>query len=265
MATSKLQIAVGDLLDKTFPQYRIRENYRPDWLLSSNLTKLELDFYIEELRIGIEVQGSQHFEYNSFFYKSQEDFEKRLRYDEEKKDICRGNKVVLIEVFCLMDAIIEIKNISRANNFSKYTEGYNERSRIKFLQDKLLPALKTQTINPINKEGSTEDKIQEIKRFKKYLEKRKDSGRSTNFSFSHLTVNEQTALLTEHGIDFSINDAREYSQEKVLEIIKFKNFYAGIRNGKKIRKFEFEALTKEEIDSLFLYLKIPNEAKGIIS
>jgi hypothetical protein len=55
-------------LDREFPQYRIRENYRPDWLLSSNITKLELDFYIEELKIGVEVQGEQHYKFVEFFH-----------------------------------------------------------------------------------------------------------------------------------------------------------------------------------------------------
>jgi hypothetical protein len=68
MSTSKLQQEVGNLLDREFPQYRIRENYRPDWLLSSNITKLELDFYIEELKIGVEVQGEQHYKFVEFFH-----------------------------------------------------------------------------------------------------------------------------------------------------------------------------------------------------
>jgi len=115
MATSKLQIEVGNLLDRTFPEYKIRENYRPDWLMSSNLTRLELDFYIEELRIGFEVQGEQHYKFIDFFYKTIEDFEKRKQYDQEKKDLCVGNKVQLIEIFSLMDAIIEIKTIKENN------------------------------------------------------------------------------------------------------------------------------------------------------
>lgn len=111
MATSKLQIAVGNLLDKTFPQFRIRENYRPEWLCSSNLTKLELDFYIEELKIAFEIQGAQHFEYVPFFHGDRLNFEKRKLYDQEKKDLCYGQGVQLVELFSLMDAIIEINKI----------------------------------------------------------------------------------------------------------------------------------------------------------
>ncbi len=116
MATSKLQIEVGDLLDRELPQYRIRENYRPDWLLSSNMTKLEIDFFIEDLKIGIEVQGEQHYKFVPFFHKTQENYEKRRQYDVEKTDLCSGNGVKLYEVFTMTDAIIIIKDIQKEYN-----------------------------------------------------------------------------------------------------------------------------------------------------
>jgi hypothetical protein len=111
MATSKLQIYTGDMLDKTFPEYHIKENYRPDWLMSSNITKLELDFYIEELKIGFEVQGIQHFEFTPYFHKDIADFEKRKQYDKEKNDLCEFYGVQLIEIFSTMDAVVEIKTL----------------------------------------------------------------------------------------------------------------------------------------------------------
>ena len=116
MATSKLQIEVGDLLDRELPQYRIRENYRPEWLLSSNITKLEIDFFIEDLKIGIEVQGEQHYRFVPFFHKTQENYEKRRQYDVEKADLCSGNGVKLYEVFTMTDAIIIIKDIQKEYN-----------------------------------------------------------------------------------------------------------------------------------------------------
>lgn len=104
-------MAVGNLLDKNFPEYTIRENYYPDWLVSSNLTRLELDFYIEELKIAFEVQGDQHFKFTPYFHKTIDDFERRKLYDQEKKDLCYGNSVRLIEVCVIYDAILAIKDI----------------------------------------------------------------------------------------------------------------------------------------------------------
>lgn len=111
MATSKLQRLFGDLLDRELPEYTIRENYRPDWLISSDNTRLELDFYIEELRIAFEVQGEQHYIFTPFFHKNMDDFEKRKRFDEEKRDLCYGNGIKLFEIFTQTDCEIAIKNI----------------------------------------------------------------------------------------------------------------------------------------------------------
>lgn len=111
MATSKLQIAVGDLLDSSFPEYRIRENYRPDWLMSSNLTRLELDFYIEELKIAFEVQGNQHHTFIPFFHANYSEFEQRKQYDREKRDLCDGAGVRLIEIFTFVDARVAVNSI----------------------------------------------------------------------------------------------------------------------------------------------------------
>jgi hypothetical protein len=112
MATSKLQIEVGNLLDKYFPELTIKENYRPDWLVGSNYTKLELDFFIEELNLAFEIQGKQHYEYIPFFHNTIDDFENQKKRDQEKKDLCSGHNINLIEIFCTLDAIKQINNLN---------------------------------------------------------------------------------------------------------------------------------------------------------
>ena len=111
MATSKMQIEVGDLLDREFPEYRIHENHRPDWFISSEATRLEIDFYIEELKIAFEVQGDQHYHYVPFFHKDQADFERRKKFDEEKKELCAGYGIKFYEICTKTDAIIAVKEI----------------------------------------------------------------------------------------------------------------------------------------------------------
>jgi len=206
MATSKLQIEVGNLLDKTFPEYRIRENYRPDWLMSSNLTKLELDFYIEELKIAFEVQGKQHYEYIPYFFKTIEDFEKRKQYDIEKKDLCYGAGVKLIEIFSMMEAIIEIDNVREKtpekpkasvtkNKIDKHSPVYKylrqERQRIK------------RDCDPI---ANYKEKEKELKQFRMKCRKFFANGGKGNqhdipyFEFIYLSYHEQCALLEEVGI-----------------------------------------------------------------
>jgi hypothetical protein len=116
MATSKLQRLTGDLLDKRLPEYRIRENYRPDWLVSSDYKKLELDFYLEEIKIGIEVQGEQHYRYVEFFHHNHDGFRERLRLDKEKNELCRGLGIRLIEIFTEMDVELFIREIEGKKN-----------------------------------------------------------------------------------------------------------------------------------------------------
>ncbi len=111
MSTSKLQIQVGNFLDKSFPSYKIRENYRPDWLVSSNYSILELDFFIEEINTAFEIQGDQHFMYIKHFHKTYADFERQKMYDEEKKYLCEGRNIKLYEICTFMDAEIIINNI----------------------------------------------------------------------------------------------------------------------------------------------------------
>ena len=111
MSTSKLQIIVGDRLDQDLPEFRIRENYRPDWLISSDNTRLELDFFIEETLIAFEVQGEQHYKFVPFFHKSEDDFRKHQLRDQQKRDLCEGKGIKLIEIFTEIDVIIAIKNI----------------------------------------------------------------------------------------------------------------------------------------------------------
>ena len=98
MATSKLQRLVSGLLSTHLGAYTIRENIRPDWLTSKDGTRLELDFLIEELDIAIEVQGIQHYVFTPYFQKDENDFRKRVEYDERKRQLCLQAGIHLIEI-----------------------------------------------------------------------------------------------------------------------------------------------------------------------
>lgn len=112
---SKLHDKTYQELTKNFPQFTIRENIHPDWLISSKLTKLELDIFIEEIKTAIEIQGSQHYKFTPIFHKTYFDFEEQQRRDREKSDLCQGNGIRLVEIasdFDLMTFIDELKEIT---------------------------------------------------------------------------------------------------------------------------------------------------------
>jgi len=206
MSTSKLQIAVGEMLDSTFPEFSIRENHRPDWLKSSSLTNLELDYFIEELSIGLEIQGAQHYQYVPFFHGSIENFDKRKLYDQEKKDLCYGNGIKLIEIFTLTDAIVAIKDIEEIAGNRPVPEAQQPIKKdkndpiVKYLHDERYARKHREHI------ATRQQKLDEIKQFKKKVRKFSENGGKGNqhnlpyFKFSYLSLREQGALLEEYGI-----------------------------------------------------------------
>lgn len=57
---------------------------------------LFLDFYLPNLHLAIEVNGSQHSEYSSFFYKTKENFYRSKNNDNRKQVWCKENGIELI-------------------------------------------------------------------------------------------------------------------------------------------------------------------------
>ncbi len=99
MSTSKLQRYVSQQLSIHFGQYVIRENIRPDWLNPGNGGNLELDFFIEELNLAIEVQGEQHWMFIPFFHIDKGGYNRQIEYDRYKKSACEQKGIRLVEIF----------------------------------------------------------------------------------------------------------------------------------------------------------------------
>ena len=113
MSTSKLQELSSRLVNKYFVDYGVKENYRPEWMISKNGKRLELDLYVEKLSFAIEIQGEQHYKYVPFFHSSPKEFDEKQKDDKEKKTLCRHKGVVLYEVSNqqdLFDLIRKLKN-----------------------------------------------------------------------------------------------------------------------------------------------------------
>ncbi|MCB9815837.1 hypothetical protein H6786_00440 [Candidatus Nomurabacteria bacterium] len=78
------------IVKKLYPEHTIHRHYRPDFL-----DGLELDIYIEELNIGIEYQGIQH--YKPVKHWGGEDALKKLQQrDKKKRNICKKIGIPLI-------------------------------------------------------------------------------------------------------------------------------------------------------------------------
>lgn len=95
---SIIERRIGGLIRQQFPAHKIQENIRPKWLRSSTNQRLELDYFLPELKLAFEIQGGQHYQYVPHFHPNPGDFERQLERDREKRSICREKGIVLIEI-----------------------------------------------------------------------------------------------------------------------------------------------------------------------
>lgn len=100
MSTSKLQQETWERLHVLLGGFNVIENARPDWLRNPETGyTLELDFYLPEASIALEVQGEQHSRHIPFFHPTLADFEAQLQRDEIKRRACRERDIHLYEIF----------------------------------------------------------------------------------------------------------------------------------------------------------------------
>ena len=83
---------------------------RPDFLrnpVTGNTFNLELDCYDESLKLAVEYNGRQHYDYIPYFHKNNDRFLNQKYRDDMKRRICKEMGITLIEV----PFTVEIKEI----------------------------------------------------------------------------------------------------------------------------------------------------------
>lgn len=86
------ETTLANIIKVIYPNYKIRTHYRPQWL-----NGLELDIYVEELNLGIEYQGQQHYQVVEH-WGGEKQLEKQKEHDARKKRICHEKGVTLLTV-----------------------------------------------------------------------------------------------------------------------------------------------------------------------
>jgi len=92
---SKLHLMARDLLMELFPTVQILEE------VPVQLTRFEkgfFDFYINTLKLVIEVHGQQHYKFNALFHTSAQDFAQQRKRDARKKEWCEYNNITYVEL-----------------------------------------------------------------------------------------------------------------------------------------------------------------------
>jgi hypothetical protein len=74
---------------------------RPDMLrnpVTEGENNLEIDCYNDELRLGVEYNGAQHYKYIPYFHRTRDAFNNQKYRDHIKRELCQKNGIFLIEV-----------------------------------------------------------------------------------------------------------------------------------------------------------------------
>ena len=88
------------LLKEKYPNDRILEELvLPGTKTNNRKSTLKADFFIPVRNLIVEVHGSQHTEFNNFFFKDKMEFYKAQARDRDKKRWCELNEFTLIELF----------------------------------------------------------------------------------------------------------------------------------------------------------------------
>jgi hypothetical protein len=70
---------------------------RPNWLKNPETGRnLELDMYNDELKLGLEYNGYQHYEFPNRYHKNYDEYIAQVRRDDYKKRLCMKMGVDLI-------------------------------------------------------------------------------------------------------------------------------------------------------------------------
>lgn len=88
---SRFQEIIGEALKWWFPGKVILVDHRPSWLFG-----MELDFFIPELNLAVEVQGEQHYRFVKEFHRTRMDLRNQKDRDRRKRALCREQGVILL-------------------------------------------------------------------------------------------------------------------------------------------------------------------------
>ena len=94
---SRLELQTKFHLENIFKMrfYKIRPDFLRNDVTGYNL---EIDLYNDDLKLGIEVQGDQHYKFTPFFHRNKETFMLQRYRDEMKKQKCQKEGITLIEI-----------------------------------------------------------------------------------------------------------------------------------------------------------------------
>jgi len=95
--------SAGEICCREFLENKFQTPFpktRPDFLKNpvTNMHNFEIDCFSEKLKLGVEYNGRQHYEYTPYFHKNHDAFRNQQYRDELKRRLCKDANIRLIEV-----------------------------------------------------------------------------------------------------------------------------------------------------------------------
>jgi hypothetical protein len=97
---SRGNFVLGKILAHLFPTYTLQPE-RP-------IGGLYIDWFIPDMKMGFEVQGSQHTEYNNFHFETKNDFKRAQSRDYDKSYLCEKSGISLVYLYHDEDLTISL-------------------------------------------------------------------------------------------------------------------------------------------------------------
>lgn len=91
---SKYHILAREVIKRIYPSLKLAEEVHIPGLK----TPMYLDFFMPLMKIAVEVQGEQHYKFNSFFHVNKMEFFQAKSRDRMKKSWCELNDISIVEL-----------------------------------------------------------------------------------------------------------------------------------------------------------------------
>ena len=92
---SKLHLKARSILKDIFPTVQILEEVAAP---ITRTEKLFFDFYLNTVKLVVEVHGQQHYKFNTMFHTSAQEFANQRKRDRRKAEWCEYNNITYIEL-----------------------------------------------------------------------------------------------------------------------------------------------------------------------
>ena len=110
---SKLHLKARTILNDIFPTVQILEEVAAP---ITRTEKLFFDFYINTVKLVVEVHGQQHYKFNTLFHSSAQDFANQRKRDRRKAEWCEYNNITYVELPYNEDEDQWVSRINRRND-----------------------------------------------------------------------------------------------------------------------------------------------------